>query len=328
MRTVVVLGTGGTIATRTDALGVGRAADSGAQLLSGVSTRADVQIEARDVFVTNSFLLTPSDMLELAHAVRSTLLDPAVAGVVVTHGTDTMEESAYLLDLVHDDDRPVILTGAQRPADAPDPDGPRNLADAIAVAADDRARGLGVLIVFDGQAYPARGTRKTHTLRPGAFTAPGAGPVGFVADGRLITHCTPVRSKPLDLHSLDVSGLRVDIAAFYPGADTRALTAFREAGATGVVLQGTGAGNATPQFAEEIATLTEAGVVVALSTRVDAGPIAGLYGNGGGVDLLNAGAVSLGTLRAPQGRVLLLLLLASLGNPNEVRAELPRFIEI
>lgn len=326
MRTVVVLCTGGTIATRVDASGVMRAVDTGRQLLSRTSARANINIQVRDVFVTNSFLLTPSDMLKLAQVVRATLLDPAVAGVVITHGTDTMEESAYLLDLVHDDDRPVVLTGAQRPADAPDSDGPRNLADAVAVAADGRARGLGVLISFDRQVYPARGTCKTHTVRAGAFSNPDGGHIGYVSDGRLVSHFSPARATPIALDGLDINALRVDIAAFYPGADVCALEAFREAGAAGVVLQGTGAGNANPRFVEEVATLTQTGVIVGLSTRVHAGPTVGLYGNGGGVDLIDAGAVPLGTLRAPQGRILLMLLLASVGDPGEVRAQLPRFI--
>jgi L-asparaginase len=252
----------------------------------------------------------------------------AVDGVVVTHGTDTMEESAYLLDLVHADDRPVVLTGAQRPADAPDRDGPRNLADAIVVAADPKARGLGVLIVFDGQVYAARGTRKIDTLRPGAFATPDGGPVGHVTDGRFVLQHASLRRKPLELDSVDLTGVRVDVAAFYPGADTTALGAFGQAGAQGIVLQAVGAGNANPQVAAEVADLTASGVVVGLSTRVDAGPVAALYGAGGGVDLLKAGAVPLGTLRPPQGRILLMALLGALGDPHRVRTELPRFIEI
>ena len=328
MRTVAVLGTGGTIATRRDARGGSRASDTGARVVADVSVPVDVEVTTDDVFIINSFLLTPSDMVQLAHAVRQKLADAAVDGVVVTHGTDTMEESAYLLDLVHADDRPVVFTGAQRAADAPDRDGPRNLSDAVAVAADPKARGLGVLIVFDGQVYAARGTRKTSTLRPGAFTTPDGGPVGHVADGRLVLQHAPVRSKPFELSAVDLAGVRVDVATFYPGGDTTALRAFREAGANGIVLQALGAGNANPEIAAEVAALTAAGVVVALSTRVDAGPVAALYGAGGAVDLLHAGAVPLGTLRPPQGRILLTVLLGVLRNPDRVRTELPRFIEI
>lgn len=328
MRTVAVLGTGGTIATRVDSDGVGRAADSGETLVSRVAHGMDVEVTVHDVFVKNSFLITPENMVELARAARRVLVDQTVLGVVVTHGTDTTEESAYLLDLVHADDRPVVVTGAQRPADASDADGPRNLADAIAVAADPKARGLGVLVVFDGLVFAARGTRKTHTLRPAAFSTPDVGPLGYVREGRLHLSATPLRSKPLDLDAVDLADVRVDIATFYPGADATALRAFAEAGATGIVLQASGAGNANPDFARAVKELTAAGVVVCLSTRVDAGPVAALYGDGGGVDLVRSGAIPLGTLRPPQGRVLLALLLGSLRDPNRVRAELPRLTEI
>lgn len=328
MHTVVVVGTGGTIATRRDADGANRAADDGAALVSRLGLDPTVAIRTHDAFVLNSFVIGPREMLDLAHAVQDALADPAVAGVVVTHGTDTMEESAYLLDLVHRDERPVVLTGAQRAADAPDSDGVCNLTDAITVAADPRSRGIGVVICFDGLLFPARLTRKTQTLRPAAFSTPDAGPLGQVGEGRLVLQATPVRTKPLDLNKVDLSGVRVDIAAFYPGADSTALRAFVAAGATGLVLEASGAGNANPEFVETVAELTQASVVVGLSTRVDAGPVAAIYGNGGGADLVTAGAVPVGSLRAPQARVLLTVLLGSLHDPDRVRAALPGFIEI
>ncbi len=328
MRTVVVISTGGTIATRRDADGSSRAVDDGAALVSRVAQHAGVEVRTRDVFVLNSFLVGPDRMVDLCRAVHSALEDSSVAGVVVTHGTDTMEESAYLLDLVHDDDRPVVLTGAQRSSDAPDFDGVRNLSDAITVAADPRACALGALVLFDGVVHAARGTRKTATLRPAAFSTPDSGPVGHLAEGRLVLQSTPVRSKPLDLAQLDLSGVRVDIATFYPGADDTALRAFAAAGATGLVLQASGAGNANPATVDAVADLCREGVVVGLTTRVDAGPVAAIYGGGGGVDLVRAGAVPLGILRAPQARVLLTVLLGTLHDPARVRAELPRFIEI
>lgn len=328
MHTVVVIGTGGTIATRRDADGSHRAVDDGAAVVSRLTLNPSVTIRTQDVFVHNSFLVGPGEMLELAHAVKSALSDPTVSGVVVTHGTDTMEESAYLLDLVHHDPRPVVLTGAQRAADSPDSDGVRNLTDAITVAADPRSRGVGVVICFDGLLFPARLTRKTQTLRSAAFSTPDGGPLGQVGEGRLALQATPARTASLDLDQIDLTGVRVDIAAFYPGADSTALRAFAASGATGVVLEASGAGNANPEIVETVAELTQTGVVVGLSTRVDAGPVAAIYGGGGGVDLVRAGAVPLGMLRAPQARVLLTVLLGTLHDPDRVRAELPGFIDI
>ena len=326
MKKVAVLGTGGTIASRAQLDGAVRATDGGERLLARVDVIPDVEVLSRDVFLTNSFEMTCKHMLHLADAVRESLADPDTDGVVITHGTDTLEESALLLDLIHADDRPVVLTGAQRPADATDFDGPRNLADAIAVAADPAARGLGVLIVFDGAVYPAFGTRKVDTLRPAAFASPGSGPLGDVFGGTVTVRQRPVRPEPLPLEALDLSGVRVDIATFYPGADAVALDAFASAGARGIVLQGSGAGNANYSVVDKVANLTEAGVVLGLTTRVDAGPVVALYGNGGGIDLVRAGAIPMGTLRAPQARILLMAVLGMETDPTRVRRVIDTFV--
>ncbi|MEU7854091.1 asparaginase [Nonomuraea sp. NPDC049141] len=322
MSKVIVLSTGGTIATRRDGQGVGLAQDRVRELLGRLPVDPGVELDGMDVLCAGSYLFTLADMREVAARTREALTDPDVLGVVVTHGTDGMEETAYLADLFHDDPRPVVFTGAQLPADAADGDGPRNLADAIAVAAGGRACGLGVLIGFDGQIFAASGTRKTHTLASSAFSAPDSGPLGRVRDGQVNILMTPARAKPLDLDAFDLDGVRTDIVALYPGCDEAALRAVVEAGATGVVLQALGAGNANPRIRDEVARITEAGVVVALSTRVDAGPVAALYGNGGGADLVEAGAIPTGTLRSPQARVLLSALLGCHRDPVRVRAEL------
>jgi L-asparaginase len=319
---VVVLSTGGTIASRHDARGAGLASDGVAALLGDLPLATGVPVEGRDVLRVGSYVLSPPDMIEIVHEAHRALVDASVLGVVVTHGTDTMEETAYLAELGHDDPRPVVFTGAQRPADAPDSDGPRNLANAITVAASPEARGRGVLICFDGAIFAARGTRKTQTVATGAFSAPDAGPIGLVRDGKLAFTALPGRFPPVDVSGLDLAGTRVDIVAHYPGTDAVALDAVASAGARGVVLEATGAGNANPQICTAVHRLTRSGVVVALSTRVHAGPVAALYGNGGGVDLIEAGAVPTGMLRPSQARILLTVLLARHRDPVRVAQEL------
>lgn len=324
--TVVVLGTGGTIASRVDEYGAAQPVDRVGGLVAGLAPEG-VAVEARDLFVKDSSAMTPADQALIVHEVRAALADPSVVGVVVTHGTDTAEETAYLLDLVHADDRPVVLTGAQRPADAADADGPRNLSDALRVAADPTARRLGVLVVFDGLVLAARGTRKVHTHDAAAFAHPDGGPLGRVVDGRLVVDRTLAHREHLQVALHDIETLRVDIAAVYPGVDGTALRAFATAGARGVVLVATGAGNANPAIVDAVADLARQGVVVGLTTRVDTGPVVGVYGGGGGgADLVAAGAVPLGTLRAGQGRILLLALLAALGDPERVRRMLPSYV--
>ncbi len=325
-RRIAVLGTGGTIASRIDEHGAAQPVDHVDGLVAGLAV-GDVEVDARDVLMKDSSALTTADHALIVREVRAALADPGIDGVVLTHGTDTAEETAYLLDLVHTDDRPVVLTGAQRPADAPDADGPHNLADALRVAADPAARGLGVLVVFDGLVLAARGTRKVHTHEAAAFAQPDGGALGRVVEGRLVVTGAPAHREHLDIGPVGLAAHRVDIAAVYPGVDGTALTAFAAAGAHGVVLVATGSGNANPAIVAAVADLTRHGVVVGLTTRVDTGPVAGIYGGGGGgADLVAAGAVPLGTLRAGQGRILLLALLAALGDPERVRNALPSFV--
>jgi L-asparaginase len=323
--TVAVLATGGTIATRTDESGTAVARASGQDLVGDLSLPHGVTVEAEDVFRVGSFAMTLEHLQRLAVRVDERLRDD-VTGVVITHGTDTTEESAIFLDLVIDDPRPIVLTGAQRPADAPDSDGPRNLADAVAVAAHPAARDRGTLIVFDGAVLPARGTAKSQTLASAAFSA-ATGPLGWVRNGSVHMEAALCRRRGLALGSVDLNRVRVDIAASYAGADGTALRAFAAAGARGIVLQGTGAGNATPAVCDTVAELTGRGLVIVTSTRVPAGAVVPIYGNGGGADLERAGAIPAGLLRPPQARIVLAALLSAHDDVDAVRAAFTGFVE-
>lgn len=317
MSSIVVIATGGTIASRSDARGAKVAGGSGTELLTGVVLPPGARVEVRDVLSRNSAALTLADLDRLRTAVGSAL-DSGADAVVVTHGTDTTEETAMLLDLVHDDPRPVVLTGAQRAADDPAPDGPANLRDALLVAAHPGARGLGVLVVFDGEVFAARGTRKVHTLASAAFADPDSGPLGRVVLGELALLRRPDRPAALR----DVGPLpRVDIVALYPGADAAALDAHVAAGTAGLVLEAPGLGNSNPVVAAAVRRHVLAGTVVVLSTRVAAGPVRAVYGGGGGGrDLVAAWAVLAGWLRPAQARIQLTALLASGAGPDLIRS--------
>lgn len=322
---VALLATGGTISSRSSGGGASTAQDAGADLVARLDLPPGIEVRVQDVFTVSGFRMTLDRVHALAQAVAAQLRDPDVAGIVVTHGTDTTEETAFFLDLFHADDRPVVLTGAQRAADAPDSDGPRNLADAVTVAASPPARGLGVLIGFGGQLFPARGTRKTHTLAADTFANPHGGPLGWVHGGDVSVGTTPRRMPALDLGAFDATGVRVDVLVCHADADSTALRAFAEAGARGIVLEATGAGNANPDICAAVRELTAAGVVVVTSTRVAAGPVTAIYGDGGGVDLEAAGAVPSGLLRPSQARVLLAALLGTHRDPAPVREAFRRY---
>lgn len=318
MPRVVVLATGGTISSRR-ANGVVTAVDDAAGVLAGVES-SDVDVEHRDVLRVGSYRLSFADLRTLADEVTRQLDRDDVDGVVITHGTDAMEETAILLDLVHDSAKPVVLTGAQRAADIVDTDGPRNVRDAIAVAADPAARGHGVMVVFGGVVYAARGVRKSHTVALAAFSNP-AGSIGDVYTGSARLQALPARPTPLTHPDARFDAVRVDVVVAYPGGDDVLLRAAVAAGARGIVLAAMGIGNAPPGVADCIAEHTRAGVVVALSTRVAAGPILPIYGDGGGADLVAAGAVPV-ALPASQARIALALLLSSDRSPVEVATDL------
>jgi L-asparaginase len=318
---VVLLATGGTISSRSSRRGGAVASDTGEQVFKALGSPVSHPVRVLDVFQKGSYLLTFEDMLRICATIKDVLKDPKVLGVVVTHGTDTMEETAYLAGLTHSDERPVVFTGSQRAADAEAPDGPDNVARAIAVAGSEEGKGKGVMVQFAGTIFPAAGVRKSQTLRLNAFANPDFGVLGQVsAQGEvaMVAGSGSSRLEALPLPQPDGASPRVDLVAAYPGADSTLMHAALEAGAAGIVLQGTGSGNANPSLCSEVAAAVASGVVVVTSTRVDAGPVVPIYGaGGGGEDLRAAGAIGSGHLRPSQSLILLNLLLRT--NPYRDR---------
>ena len=312
MPLVRVLTTGGTIASRPGADGRVVAADSGEDVLRGLQPPRGVDVAVEEVFRLGSYRLELHHVRELAHRVRRATAD--AVGVVVTHGTDTMEETAYLLDLLHSGSQPVVLTGAQRNAEATDADGPRNLQDAVRLAAHPAARDLGAVITMAGRVLPARQATKVHSLALDAFAAPDGGQLGRVDPDSVRLPVIPRRRPAFDLDALRSGLSRVDVVPLYIGADGAFIRAAREAGARGVVLDAFGAGNVTPAVLEETATALSEGLVVLVCSRCHSGAVSPIYGAGGGADLVAAGAVLAGDLRAPKARLLLTLALATGGD--------------
>ncbi|MBY4573883.1 L-asparaginase [Gordonia paraffinivorans] len=307
---IAVLATGGTIASVATDHGVVATRTAGS-LVDGLGI-ADVEVETIDLMTIGSYRMTLEHLRRISDAVADLLsrTDRPVDGIVITHGTDTMEETAILLDLVHDDPRPVVLTGAQRAGDAEAGDGPRNLTDAVRVAASAEARDHGVMIVFDGAVLPARGTRKLHTEALHAFGSVNGTELGTVGPGGVHLVADIVRPKPLPRPDSRLDVTRVDLVESYPGADDALLHAAVRAGATGIVLAGTGLGNTNPQIVAAATELVSEGIALVVSTRVPEGPVRGVYGSGGGADLTAAGIPCASGLPASQVRILLALWLS------------------
>lgn len=303
---VVVLTTGGTIASAFDATNGSVGASLGVEdLLNGIKTEGLPPVEGRNILSKNSANLSLDDAELIVSAIVIERARADVIGIVVTHGTDTLEETAFLADLMLTPGKPVIFTGAQAAADERDRDGPRNLADAIRVAASSQAHGLGVLVTFDGDVLSARDVTKMHSARRYTFRAPG-GPLGTVDQGivRLTRHpasyprfglVTPV--CPVDLITLTLGG------------GERLIRLVADNPPKGLVLSATGRGNATPSIVEIVAELTTKKIPVLVTSRSPEGRVAPIYGQGGGADLKRAGAIFCGDLSGPKARLLLSVIL-------------------
>jgi L-asparaginase len=252
--------------------------------------------------------ITDADLADLAIAIRDRFDDGRADGAVVTHGTNTLEETAWLLHLVVPGDKPIVVCGAMRPATALSADGPLNLVNAVRLAASVEARGLGALVLLDDTIHAARSATKADTMRVSAFHDGAAGPLGWVdGDGRIVIAALPARGTALRgaFAGMDLGALpRVDIVVSYQGADGALVDAAVAAGARGIVSAGTGAGYPTPGEEAALERATAAGIQVVQATRVGGGrvpPVPKLH---------ERGWIAAGDLNPWKARILLRLALA------------------
>ena len=308
--TVVVVSTGGTIAMRADpASGKLVPAVSGEEVVEMLRWPDAPPLELDDFAHVPSFDMHGELTRSLADRVAEHCRRDGVAAAVVTHGTDTMEETVYTVDRLHVSEKPVVFTGAQRAADEADTDGPRNLRNAILVALAADSADRGALVAFAGEIHAAREVRKVHTSALAAFGSPGYGPLGHVDGDQVGYRRRPDRSPPLPRP--DGALPPVDLIRLHAGSDDRFLRCSVESGSRAIVLEATGRGNANEQVLPGVAAAVEAGVPVVICSRCVAGRVEPVYGRGGGKDLAEAGALFGGDLAGPKARVLVQLALAA-----------------
>lgn len=317
--TVQVVFTGGTISMQIDPqLGAAVPALSGQQILSTV-THLDPNITVRtfDYGQLPGPHVTPAIMWDLAQVVQGFLDDPAIDGVVVTHGTDTLEETAYFLDLLITSEKPVVFTGAMRNISDLGFEGPANLRDAIACAACPPAKGRGVLVCMNEQILAASEATKTHTDEAGTFQSPNFGPLGIVDQGRVHFYRHAIARESIPTARL---AERVDLFKFYTGADDRFLRYAVDTGAEGLVVEALGRGNVPPAVVPGIQYALDRGLPVVITSRALRGRVLDAYGyEGAGKRLRHMGVIFADFLSGPKARIKLMLALGATHDPVAVR---------
>lgn len=321
---VALIATGGTIdSLGTDRLDLAWYIERGerlapGELRAGVPELAEIAaIEEIPFRRLPSHALVTSDWIDLVGTIHDVFASGRAEGLVLMHGTNTLEETAYFLTLTLKTDRPVVLIGAMRPASALSADGPLNLLNAVRVAADPNSVGRGVLVVLNDTIHSARDVTKTATYRLDAFRDRDLGPLGYAdADGRVVYYHRTARrhttETEFDLRqTTDLP--RVDIVVSHVGADGTMIDAAVAAGARGIVSAGTGAGRPTPAEDEALTRASEHGVVICQATRVGSGRVVR------SPSLARRGFVAADNLQPWKARILLALALSRRADPTEIQ---------
>ncbi len=314
---VRVIATGGTIAGRTTGGQL-----TGAQIVDAVPQLAEVAIiEVEEFSRIGSSAMTPDHWLRLARRINELFAtDAELAGVVVTHGTDTMEETGYFLHLTVDDPRPVVMVGSMRNASAVSADGPANLLSAVRVATYPASKGAGVVVVLNDEIHSVRNVRKRDSNRVHTFGSEW-GPLGIVDSDEIVFRHEVTTRHTTSSETRLTTGVtelpQVPIVVDFTGNDGSALDARVEAGVPGVVVQAFGGGRASPGMRRAVADAAESGVRVVLASRVPEGRVLA----GGGSP--SGGVVTAGDLSPHKARVLLMLALLE----ERTGAELQRLFD-
>ena len=291
----------------------------GAELVASLPELAEVgEVDIRDFPPIASFAVTLPDMLTLARAAAEAFAEGRT-GVVISHGTDTIEETAYALALMLPRGRPVVFTGAMRNPTLPGADGPANLLSAFRVAASPLATGLGPLVVLNDELHAARFVTKSHTMRASTMVSPGAGPLGEIAEGRVDVWWHPAWEDALGLpESLD--GIEVELVRVAAGVSDALLRAAVEQAPAGIVIEGTGGGHVMPPLLPALDDAIAAGIPVVVAPRTAGGPnLERTYRMPGGeTDLIERGAIPGGNLTGHKARLRLIVGLALGRDPAEL----------
>lgn len=308
MKRILILHTGGTISMNTDQT-TGAIKPSSENPLHAYSHifKHEVDLFEEDILHLPSPHITPNDMLIIKDRVEQVIELDEADGVVITHGTDTLEETAYFLDITLESNIPIVLTGAMRPTNEIGSDGVRNLQNAVWTAMSDEALDKGVLVVMNEEIHSAKHVTKTHTTNVATFRTPTFGPLGIVSKHQAMFYQKVVKDEYFEVDTLSK---KVYLLKAYAGMDSLLLDSLAEKNIDGLVIEALGAGNLPPQTLSGLEKLLEKDIPIVLTSRASNGVAQDIYAyEGGGKHLKEMGVIFATGLNGPKARLKLLVVL-------------------
>jgi L-asparaginase len=319
MKRILIVFTGGTFSMKIDdEIGGAVPHFSGNELIQMIPDASQLaEIETYDFGKYPGPHVTPELMLQLSKKIKEFLSTGKFDGVIVTHGTDTLEETAYLLDLTIKTEKPIVVIGSMKNSSEPDWDGPRNLLDAIHICLSDNSKNLGVLVCLNGEINAASEVTKIYSDSVDTFKSLDFGSLGFVQNGRVVYNRLP---RKLEILEADNINTNVDLITVYAGMDEKFFKFSADSGVDGIVVEALGIGNVPPKAFYGIKYAVEKGIPVVLVSRCPAGETDYVYSyEGAGVHLHNLGVLFTDFLNGQKARIKLMLALGKTKDMGELR---------
>jgi L-asparaginase len=319
MKNLLIIFTGGTFSMKIDS-GTGAAIPhfSGNELMHLIPEAKQLaNIEIYDFGIYPGPHITPELMLDLARKVNAFIATGKYDGVIITHGTDTLEETAYFLDLTINTPVPIVLTGSMKNSSEPEWDGPRNLLDSLYICTNQNSRELGVLVCLNGEINAASEVTKTHTDNVETFHSLDFGALGFVQKNRVIFNRLPRKIEKIETSEINSN---VDLIKCYAGMNDKYFRFAADSGVEGVVVEAMGVGNVPPAAFEGITYVVEKGIPVVLVSRCPAGETLDIYGYpGAGKWLSKLGVIFADYLNGQKARIKLIIALGKTRDREQLR---------
>lgn len=307
MKNILLIHTGGTISMQEDEMTGEVKPGEKNPLVDHIKNIPDINLFSVELFHLPSPHITPVDMLQIKKYIERNVKSNNIDGVVITHGTDTLEETAFFLDVTLSLPIPIVITGAMRSSNELGSDGLYNLLSALRVATSDNAKNMGVLVVMNDEVHTAKNVTKTHTSNVATFQSPQYGPIGIVNKGGVFFHHKPVVNPPLHVASLDKNVL---LLKAFAGMDDTLLQAIDQLQLDGLVIEALGQGNLPPMLLPSLINLLNKGVPIVLVSRCFNGIVQDIYGyEGGGRHLKELGIIFSNGLNGQKARLKLMIAL-------------------